>query len=271
MTRRAVSLALAASAGAQDVLERKPPVADVRIPYGSDVNQFGDLRVPPGTGPHPLVINIHGGFWKAAYSLEHNGHLCEALRKRGVATWSIEYRRIAQPGGGWPGTFDDVKAAAEYALNLPKNQPIDPSRVIAMGHSAGGHLALWLAAESRWLQGAISLAGVADLRKAHALRLSQGIVDTFLGGSPEQVPDRYGSASPMERLPIGKPMTLIHGEKDNIVPIEIARGFEAAARKAGDAVKLHALANTGHFELIDPRSSQWATVERSVLEMLRMA
>jgi acetyl esterase/lipase len=271
MTRRAVSLALAASARAQDVLQRKAPAADVRIPYGGDPNQFADLRVPSGTGPHPLAINIHGGFWKAAYNLEHNGHLCEALRKRGVATWSIEYRRIGQAGGGWPGTFDDVKAAAAYALNLPKNQPIDPSRVIAMGHSAGGHLALWLAAELPWLLGAISLAGVADLRKAYALKLSQGIVGTFLGGAPEEEPDRYRLASPIERLPIGKPMTLIHGEKDTIVPIEIARGFEARARKAGDAVKLHALAGAGHFELIDPATPQWATVERSVFEMLRMA
>lgn len=273
VSRRTVMTAMAAlgSAAGQDVLERKPPPADVRIPYGADPNQFADLRVPPGTGPHPLVINIHGGFWKAAYGLDHNGHLCEALRQKGVATWSLEYRRIGQPGGGWPGTGEDVRAAAEYALNLPKNHPIDPSRVISMGHSAGGHLALWLAAELPWLQGAISLAGVADLRKAYALQLSQGIVKTFLGGSPEEQPDRYRQASPIERLPLRKRTVLIHGEKDSIVPIDIARGYEAAARKAGDRVQLLALADTGHFELIDPLLPQWRKVEASVLEMLRMA
>lgn len=270
MKRRSILLGLGAMARAQDILERKAPSADVRIPYGTDPNQFADLRIPKGTGPHPLVVNIHGGFWKAAYDLEHNGHLCEALRRRGVATWSIEYRRIGHKGGGWLGTFEDVRSAAEYALNLPKNHPIDPSRIVTMGHSAGGHLALWLAAELQWLKGAISLAGVADLRKAHTLNLSRGIVKDFLGGTPEEAPERYQKASPIERLPLRKATVLIHGEKDTIVPIEIARGYEAAAKAAGDPVKLLALANTGHFELIDPEASQWRTVEASVLAMLRM-
>jgi len=271
MTRRAAFLGMAAISAAQDVLERKAPAADVRIPYGPDPNQFADLRIPPGTGPHPLVINIHGGFWKAAYDLEHNGHLCETLRRRGIATWSIEYRRIGQKNGGWPGTFEDVKSAAEYALNLPKNHPIDPSRILTMGHSAGGQLAVWLAAELRWLVGAISLAGVVDLRKAYALNLSKGIVKDFLGGSPEEQGDRYRQASPIERLPIQKPTVLIHGEKDTIVPIDIARGYESAAKKAGDPVKLVTLKDTGHFELIDPLLPQWAVVEANVREMLRMA
>ncbi len=269
MTRR-IFLS-ASSLLAQDVLDRKPSAADARIPYGTDANQFGDLRLPPGVGPHPLVINIHGGFWRAAYNLEHNGHLCEALRKKGIATWSMEYRRVGQAGGGWPGTFDDAKAAAQFALELPKNQPIDPSRVIVMGHSAGGHLALWLGAELSWLQGVISLAGVADLAQAHQLNLSRGIVREFLAGTPDEVPERYRLASPIARIPLKRPAVLIHGENDNIVPITIARAYEKAARAAGDNVELHALPDTGHFELIDPEKPQWATVERAVRKMLRVS
>jgi acetyl esterase/lipase len=269
MTRRAILASPVALA--QDVLERKAPPADVRIPYDAGPHQFGDLRLPTGTGPYPLLINIHGGFWRAAYDLEHNGHLCEALRKIGVATYSLEYRRIGQPGGGWPGTFEDVKSAATFTLNFPKNHALDPSRVFAMGHSAGGHLALWLGAELPWLKGVISLAGVADLALAHELKLSRGVVQELLGGPPEDQPDRYRQASPIQRLPMKKPTVLIHGEKDNIVPISIARSYESAARRAGDAVELKALPNTGHFELIDPEKPQWAAVEQTVRKMLRIS
>jgi acetyl esterase/lipase len=268
MTRRFALSAMAASA--QGILEKTPPKAEVRIPYGSDAFQFGDLRLPRGKGPHPVAINIHGGFWRAAYDLEHNGHLCEALRSKGVATWSIEYRRIGNPGGGWPGTLDDVKAAAEFVKGLAKEHPLDLKRVIAMGHSAGGHLALYLGAELKWLTGVVSLAGVADLRRAQELKLSKEVVKDFLGGLPTEVAERYRAASPIERLPLGKPTALVQGEKDNIVPPEIAQRYFAAAQKAGDRVSLD-LVPGGHFELIDPAAAQWATVERRVLEMLRIS
>ncbi|MCX6612069.1 MAG: alpha/beta hydrolase [Acidobacteria bacterium] len=268
MTRRFALTAMAAKA--QAILEKTPPKAEHRIPYGSDPLQFGDLRLPAGKGPYPLVINIHGGFWRAAYDLEHNGHLCEALRQKGVATWSIEYRRIGNPGGAWPGTFDDVKAAALHVKALAKQYPLNLKRTIAMGHSAGGHLALYLGAELPLIKGVISLAGVADLRRAYELKLSKEVVKDFLGGTPEQFPDRYKQASPIERLPLKKPTVLIQGEKDNIVPPEIARRYADAALKAGDKVKLDLLPG-GHFELIDPASTQWATVERRVLEMLRIS
>ena len=148
MTRRKVIAAIPAMlASGQDILERTPPKADARIPYGTDPLQFGDLRLPGGKGPHPLAINIHGGYWRAAYDLEHNGHLCEALRKKGVATWSIEYRRIGNPGGAWPGTLEDVKTAASFIRGSGKKFPLDLQRVLAMGHSAGGQLALYLGAE----------------------------------------------------------------------------------------------------------------------------
>jgi acetyl esterase/lipase len=193
----------------QDILTRVPPQADHRLSYGKDANQFGDLRLPAGRGPHPLVINIHGGFWRAAYDLEHNGHLCEALRRKGVATWSIEYRRIGQTGGGWPGTLHDVVAAAEHVYELARNYPLDLDRIIAMGHSAGGQLALYLGAELPWLQGVVSLAGVADLRHALDLKLSREAVKDFLGGTYQNLPERYQQASPMERLPLRRPTTRV--------------------------------------------------------------
>ena len=271
MTRRAWIGAVPIELGAQRILEEKPAVADERIAYGSDPLQFGDLRIPAGKGPFPLVVNIHGGFWRAAYDLEHNGHLCEALKKKGVATWSLEYRRIGNPGGGWPGTLDDVKAGTAYVTSLARKYKLDSTRVIAMGHSAGGQLALYLGAENRLLTGVISLAGVADLRRAEELKLSRNVVKDFLGGTPAEYPERYKLASPIERLPLGKPTVLVHGEKDDIVPIDIAHRYESAARQAGDKVKLIALPDTKHFELIDPAGTQWATVERSVLEMLRIS
>jgi acetyl esterase/lipase len=259
------------AAQAQDVLERVPPKAQERIAYGPETLQFGDLRIPEGSGPWPVVVNIHGGFWRAAYDLEHNGHLCEALRKKDVATWSLEYRRIGNPGGGWPGTFEDIQRGATHLARLAEKHPLDLKRVIALGHSAGGHLALLLAGASDLVRGVVSLAGVADLRRALELKLSREVVRDLMGGTPEEFPDRYRAASPIEKLPLKKPVMLIHGEKDNIVPLEIAERYERTAWKAGDSAKLTVLTDTGHFELIDPQKAQWATVERSVLEMLRIS
>src|SRR5437762_14203815 len=143
----------------REILERPPPAADRRLAYGPDPNHFGDLRLPAGAGPHPVAIVLHGGFWRARYDLLHIGHLCAALTARGIAAWSLEYRRVGQPRGGWPGTFEDVKSGAAMVSQLPE---LDPQRAISLGHSAGGHLALYLAAE-RAVRGAVSLAGVADL------------------------------------------------------------------------------------------------------------
>jgi len=167
-----------------DILTLPAPAPDERVPYGSDPAQFGDLRLPAGSGPHPVAVVIHGGFWRAAYSLEHIGHLCAALTAAGVATWSLEYRRLGQPGGGWPGTLLDVGQGVDTLRAIAPGRPLDLERVLAIGHSAGGHLALWVAARPRLpvgsplhapsplpLRGAVSLAGVADLRRAWELQL----------------------------------------------------------------------------------------------------
>ncbi len=250
-------------AGETRILDLPPVPADERIAYGPEPSQFADLRVPRGRGPHPVAIVIHGGYWKAAYNLDHIGHLCAALTAAGVATWSLEYRRLGNAGGGWPGTFDDIRAGAAHLGGVAAARHLDRSRVTAAGHSAGGQLALWLAAENAIpLRRVVSLAGVADLRLAWQLRLSGGIVERLLGGTPEQVPDRYRAASPIERLPIAAPQTLLHGTADDTVPFEMSARFAAASKNA----RLIPLHGAGHFELIDPRSKEWAVVRESVME-----
>lgn len=251
----------------QDILNLPPLPADARIPYGSDPNQFGDLRLPRVKGPHPVVVNIHGGFWRARYDLTHAGHLCAALANVGCATWNLEYRRVGNPGGGWPGSFEDLtqgflhlrQIAGEYSLSL--------ERVIVMGHSAGGQLAMVLAAHQPSLRGVVSLAGVLDLRRAHELRLSNDAVAEFLGGPPERFGEHYREADPIALAIPRVPQRLIHGVTDNIVPIELSRRYRDAKKKTGEAVRLAEVPNAGHFDLIDPRVDAWKKVEEAVKEL----
>jgi acetyl esterase/lipase len=251
------------------ILDLPPVPRDLREHYGEDKNQFGDLRVPAATGPFPVVVMIHGGFWRAQYDLEHTGHLCAALKSRAIATWSLEYRRIGNRGGGWPGTFDDIAAGFDHLAALRGRFALDLGRIVAMGHSAGGQLALWLGAEKRdKLRGVVSLAGVVDLRRAWELRLSGGVVAELLGGPPDKVADRYKAASPIERLPLGVAQRILHGMRDDIVPFEMSRRY---VEKAGAEARLVVLERAGHFELIDPRTPEWKTVQDAVVELLRGA
>jgi acetyl esterase/lipase len=262
MTRRTFTAAVAAKyAMSQDILSLPPPKADERIPYGEDPNQFADLRMPAGKGPHPLLIFIHGGYWRAEYDLTHAGHLCAALTRAGFATWSLEYRRVGQPGGGFPGTMEDVRKGALHVQTLKDSHQLDMSRVVVAGHSAGGQLALWLAAQKALpVHHVVPLAAVSDLRRAWTLRLSGGIAAEYLGGTPEQVPGRYASSSPMQLLPMAVPQRVVHGTKDNIVPFEMSQQFARASRNA----KLVAIEGAGHFELIDPRSFAWPEVLKNM-------
>ena len=265
----------------QSILELAPPPADMRIRYGPAPQHFADLRMPAGPGPHPCVIAIHGGFWRNRYDLRHLGHLCAALTDAGFATWSIEYRRLDDPGGGWPGTFHDVARAARHLfdvapLDITPRHRIDPGRVIVLGHSAGGHLASWLADMSAVpvdsairaaplpFRGAVALAGVLDLQRASVLNLSEGAVRDLLGGAPDRVPERYAAASPSELSPLTVPHLLAHGAEDPIVPLEMSETLHAVGL---DRSTLLTFPGIGHFELIDPRSEIWPELLAAILAL----
>jgi acetyl esterase/lipase len=237
------------------------------IPYGNDPLQFGEIRLPDVQGPHPVAIVIHGGFWRAKYDLQYIRPVCEALTQHGVATWNLEYRRLNNPGGGWPGTLEDVAAGADHLTSIASRFDLDLNRVISIGHSAGGHLAFWLAARKKRLAAAISLAGVVDLRRAWELQLSNTVVADFLGGSPEEVPDRYAFASPIEQLPFGIPQQLFHGTADPSVPLEISERYVQTAQLRGDDARLIVLEGASHFDVVDPRKKEFALVRDAAVKL----
>jgi acetyl esterase/lipase len=274
----------------EDILSLAPPAADLRVAYGGDGNQFVDLRLPRRNGPCGLAICIHGGYWRARYDLGYMGHLCSALTARGIATANLEYRRVGNSGGGWPGTFADVRAAYQFltqlsgksvswnvggdvskgdvSKNVPKNArryEFDLRRVVVIGHSAGGQLGLCLAAHENGVKVAISLAGVVDLQRAYELHLSNDAVVEFLGGSPAEVGDHYREADPM-KLAISARQWLVHGAEDDVVPPALSRDYVAAKKKMKEDARLVEIAGAGHFEVVDPRAGAWGDVERLVME-----
>ncbi|MGA7382204.1 MAG: alpha/beta hydrolase [Terriglobales bacterium] len=251
------------------ILTQPPPPADAHVAYGPDPNQFGDIRLPKAKGPFPLLMNIHGGFWRAKYDRAHVGHLCAALTAKGLATWNIEYRRVGNPGGGWPGTFDDVRSAYRFLPQLAKRYSIDASKVVVMGHSAGAQLALCLAARQASLKKVVSLAGVLDLQQAWDLHLSDNAVVDFLGGKPSEVTDHYRQADPMQ-LSIGHSTTqwLIHGAADDVVPSHFSRNYAQQKKTHGEDVHYLEISTAGHFDVIEPRSQAWPKVQDTVLHLL---
>lgn len=244
--------------------------------YGAARSQCAELHLPAGAGPHPVVVLVHGGAWQKRYSKIVMRALARDLRARGWATWNIEYRRIGN-GGGWPATFADVAAAIDHLRSVPA--PLDLARVSVVGHSAGGHLALWAAsrehlaadapgapaagAKPLTFRAAVALAGVCDLAGAHRAWRG-GPVQKLMGGSPEQVPHRYAAADPMALLPPSTRVLLVHGLADRAVGIKLSRRYEAAARAAGADVELIEVEGPAgdHRAHVDPRSGAWASVVR---------
>jgi len=258
-----------------DILTLPPPPADARLAYGSDPNQFLDLRLPSGKErnrpPYPLVINIHGGFWRAKYNLDHAGHLCAALTAKGLATANLEYRRVGNEGGAWPGTFADLRSAYQFLLQNAQRHNLDSRRIVVIGHSAGGQLALCLAAHEPNVTRVVSLAGVVDLQRAYQLHLSNDAVVEFLRGTPSHVPDHYREADPMELSISQARQWLIHGSADEIIPPDFSSDYVTAKQKrAGkerEDAQLLAIPGAGHFDVIDPRTHAWKRVEETVIQM----
>jgi acetyl esterase/lipase len=265
-----------------DILTRPPPAFDKRIKYGPSPQHFADLRFPDRGKPFPFLFVVHGGFWQSAYDLMHAGTLCAALTGEGIVTCNLEYRRLGNSGGGWPGTFQDVSLAADHILELASSDPrVDMARTAVLGHSAGGHLALWLASRHRIpttsplhsspkyrINGAVSLAGVCDLRTAWKQRLGSGAVSKLMGGTPDEFPDRYDAGSPIELLPTGTRHVLVHGTADNVVPVSLSERFVGRAEQLGDHPVLLRLKGVGHFEPIDPESDAFPAVVGGVLPLL---
>jgi acetyl esterase/lipase len=245
-----------------DIFSPAAAKADARASYGTDPNQFLDLRTAQGKGPHAAAFCIHGGYWRAKYDLEYLGHLCAALTARGITTANVEYRRVGNAGGGWPGTFADVRSAYQFVVQNAGRYGIDARRVIVVGHSAGGELALCLAAHEA-VRAAISLAGVVDLQRAYEMHLSNDAVVEFLGGTPREVADHYREADPM-RLAIRNRQYLLHGLKDEDVPPALSRNYAAAKTK--EDVRLTMIEGATHFDLVDPGSGIWRQVERIAME-----
>jgi acetyl esterase/lipase len=217
-------------------------LASQRHNYGDDPSQYGVLY-----GEGPVAVLIHGGFWRDRYDLTLMDALAEDLAARGWAAWNIEYRRLGN-GGGVPQTLDDVSAAIDFLATLP----VDRSRVVTIGHSAGGHLAAWAATRENprvAVTAVVSQAGVLDLARASELQLSENVTDQFLDGQPLSV------ASPIERLPLGVPALLTHGALDDIVPVEISERF---ARASGATLLVEP--EEGHFGHIDPSNPLWKAV-----------
>lgn len=269
-----------------DLIGRPLPQADQRIAYGSGQNQFGDLWVPPGPGRHPLVIMIHGGCWRARVAkLSIMNYAADDLRRRGVAVWNIEYRGVDQAGGGYPGAFLDVAAAADALRTIAPAHHLDLGRVVVVGHSAGGHLAAWLAARRRLpsasplasrdplpIAGVVSLGGLPDLkadRAASGAACGPEVVDALVGAASASRPDVYADTSPAERLPLGVPEAVVNGSDDLLAPPWLGRAYADKVRAAGDPVTVVEVPGAGHVELIAPGSAAWTRAAALITRMVR--
>lgn len=251
---------------------------DVR--YGRHPDHVVEVLAPPDASGRPLIVVIHGGFWRAQYDRGHTAPQCAALAAEGYAVAAIEYRRVGD-GGGWPETCTDLATGLD-ALPELLGDLIDPQRVLLMGHSAGGHLALWAASRHRLpagapghratpppLRGVVSLAGVADLNWAVAADLGDGAAQAFVGVPPEDDPEgRFALADPARLLPIGLPTICLHGGLDDHVPADCAAVYVAAAREAGDPAELRILDWEDHFSLVTPGSAAWPHVLRAAADLL---
>ena len=258
--------------------------AGIVEPYGDLPAQVGEWWLPRrsmgrGRAPAnlPLVVLIHGGYWKPVYDRHLEDVVAASLTRRGFAVWNIDYRPA---GGRWSDTFSDVAAAIDHVPRSAYAGALDLRRVAVMGHSAGGHLALWLAARPALPADAVGgrpalvpvlavgQAAVCDLVTGALERLGDGAVAALLGGGPEQFPDRYAVGSPRALLPLrGVRIVLVHGRDDTVVPVSQSRDYARAAEAAGTPVELHLLDSAEHIEHLRPRSPALAPVFAALADL----
>ena len=269
-----------------DLVTRPKPTPDATIAYGPDQMQKVDLWLPAGKGPFPVVLMVHGGCWTTSIADRSLMNWIAAdLRQNGIAVWNIDYRGVDRAGGGYPGTFQDTAAAADLLAKDAATYRLDTRRIVAVGHSAGGHLALWLAArrklpETSMLHTAhpiridhvISLGGLPDL-EATATSPDNGcgtdVVAKLVGASTPAHPDVYADTSVPRLLPLHVPQDLVNGREDKIIPYRMATSYVARATKAGDPVTLHTVPDTGHVELVTPDTAAWAEAKRLIRAALK--
>ena len=278
---------LAGEAGAagmswSDLLSRPRPHADATLAYGRDPSQVVDVWKPAGGGVHPVVVMIHGGCWTAKVASRHIMNWAAAdLRSRGVAVWNIEYRRLGQAGGGYPGTYLDVGAALDRLRDEAPRLGFSLRRIVVVGHSAGGHLALWAAARRKLpassvlrvadplrIDGVVDIAGIPDLKTDAATACGAKPLRAMAGASSAGRRDVYADTSPAHLLPLGAPQVVIHGTEDRTVPLALGQAYATRARAAGDAVAVRAPPG-GHVEEISPGTPAWATAVAAAQEWLK--
>ncbi|KNC18736.1 esterase [Arthrobacter sp. RIT-PI-e] len=242
----------------------------MRYTYGEDPSQFADLYLPgEGQQVQGAVVIIHGGYWRSTYGAELGVPLAEDLVSRGYACWNLEYRRVGN-GGGWPATFDDVAAGIDHLAVAAEEHGLDLGSTTALGHSAGGHLAVWAAGREGLPAGApgagtpavpltavVSQAGVLNLRQARELGLSNGAVEDLLG-DPEDAA-RYALADPMTAVPLAAPVYAVHGMEDTTVPFSQSESYVTAATDAGAPAELIPVPGD-HFAVITPGSEAWQRI-----------
>lgn len=266
------------------LLTRPRPAATRTISYGADPLQVADLWLPAGQGPHPVVLMIHGGCWTSDIADRSiMNWISDDLAKRGYAVWNIDYRGVDRPGGGYPGTFQDVAAAADALRGQAAANNLDLRRLVAVGHSAGGHLALWLAARPSLPAGSplrtreplrihhvVSLGGLQDLEQDRAETNGCGseVIDRLVGPPPApggSGRDVYADTSLPRLAPINVPHTMVGGDRDRIIPTHFSESYAAKMRARGDRVTVRIVPRQGHVELIAPETPAWAAAVEAIV------
>jgi len=289
MIAAAAAVTLGAVSAACSPGPKEDAVKRHKYQYGEDPSQWGELFLPEVAAPKGVVVVVHGGYWRSQYGAELGEPLAKDLAAHGMAAWNLEYRRAGN-GGGWPNTFADVLAGIDKLGELADEHGLGLDRVVALGHSAGGHLAVWAAGRSRLaglgapdadrqlmrrgdddgavqLTGVVSQSGVLNLAAAERLNLSNGAVSNFLGGSSEKYPKRHKFADPMSAVPLAVPVYAVHGTEDDTVPVSQSETYAGAAKAAGAPVQLLKVPGD-HFALIDPKAPAYRKCRELVQQLL---